>query len=66
MSESKRNDPNRSKKVYQYSKDFELITVWESTSECGRNGFHLGHVSDCCLGKQKTHRGYIWSYKPIE
>ena len=58
-----RND--KSKQVYQYTKDGELIKVWESTRECGRNGFDQRHISDCCLGKQKTHKGYIWSYTPL-
>ena len=56
----------RSKQVYQYSKDGELIAVWKSTSECGRNGYNFSHVSSCCNGERKSHKGYIWSYKPIE
>lgn len=30
-----------------------------------RNGFNQGHVSDCCLGKRHTHKGYIWRYSPM-
>lgn len=55
-----------SKKVYQYSKEGELIAVWESTMECGRNGFKQSSVVSCCNGERKSHKGYIWSYKPIE
>lgn len=62
----KRRAESRSKKVYQYSKEGELISVFESISECGRNGYNFGHVSDCCLGKRKTHKGFKWSYEPIE
>lgn len=62
MSESQINDTNKSKQVYQYSKEGELISVWESTSECGRNGFERSSVSACCNGKLKTHKGYIWRY----
>ena len=54
-----------SKQVYQYSKDGVLIAVWESTAECGRNGYNSGAVSSCCNGKLKTHKGYIWSYTPL-
>ena len=56
---------SRSKKVYQYSKEGELIAVWKSTRECGRNGFEQSSVSDCCIGNLKTHKGYIWSYTPL-
>ena len=62
----KRRAESRSKQVYQYTKDGELIAVWKSTSECGRNGYNFGHVASCCRGEIKSHKGYIWSYKPIE
>ena len=63
-----RNERSRkaqSKKVYQYSKDGELISVWESTSECQRNGFDHGAVASCCRGERKSHKCYIWSYTPL-
>ena len=52
-----------SKPVLQYTLDGQFVREWESTAECGRNGFNQGHVADCCQGKQKTHKGFIWSYK---
>lgn len=52
-----------SKPVLQYTLDGQFVREWESTAECGRNGYHQGHVADCCQGKQKTHKGYIWKYK---
>ena len=52
-----------SKRVLQLSLSGELIREWESTHECGRNGFDKGNVSRCCNGKQKTYKGYIWKYK---
>ena len=62
---------SRSKKVYQYTKDFELISVWESTSECGRNGYNISAVSTCCRKcfnrpGNNVYKGYIWSYEPIK
>ena len=54
-----------SKQVYQYSKDGVLISVWESTAECGRNGYNFGNIASCCRGERKSHRGYIWSYTPL-
>ena len=54
---------SKSKTVYQYTLDGELVKTWESTKECKRNGFH--HVADCCRGERKQDKGYIWSYKPL-
>lgn len=51
----------RKKTVYQLSINGELINVWESTAECGRNGFNQGNVSMCCNGKLKSYKGFKWS-----
>ncbi|MCI6458453.1 MAG: NUMOD4 domain-containing protein [Clostridium sp.] len=61
----KRSAEKRSKKVYQYDLKGNLIKEWSSAYEAGRNGFTRSHVSKCCLGKQKTHKGYIWSYEEL-
>lgn len=61
----KQNHPNLSKKVYQYTENNILIKIWASTMEAQRNGFDNTKISRCCLGKQKTHKGYKWSYKPL-
>lgn len=61
-SEKQRNDPNQSKTVYQYDKQGNLVNTFPSTRECGRHGFDHGAVSQCCLGKAKSHKGYIWKY----
>lgn len=52
-----------SKKVLQFTLDGEFVREWESTNECGRNGFNQGAVSACCNGKQKTHKGFRFMYK---
>ena len=49
--------------LYQYDKNMVLIKVWDSTMECLRNGYL--HVSDCCNGKRKTCKGFIWSYTEL-
>lgn len=51
-----------SKQVAQYTLDGELVKVWCSTAECGRNGFSQQHISACCRGERKTHKGFIWRY----
>ena len=53
----------KSKRVLQFSLSGELIREWDSTAECGRNGFKQGAVCDCCNGKQKTHKGFRFMYK---
>ena len=53
----------RSKKVLQFTLDGEFVREWESTNECGRNGFDQGHVAACCRGEQKTHKGFRWEYE---
>ena len=51
-----------SKRVLQLSLTGELIREWDSTQECGRNGFIQQRVVDCCNGKQKTHKGFRFMY----
>ena len=53
----------RSKTVLQLSLSGELIREWESTKECGRNGFNQGAVAACCRGERKTYKGFLWMYK---
>ena len=57
----------REKTVYQYTTAGELVKIWKSTMECGRNGFHQGNIVSCCNGKNgwKTYKGYRWSYTPL-
>ena len=51
-----------SKKVLQFTLDGEFVREWESTQECGRNGFNQGHVAECCRGERKSHKGFIFKY----
>ena len=56
------NDPNKSKRVLQFTKSRELIREWSSTQECGRNGFDQSAVSKCCNGKLPHYKGFCWMY----
>ena len=60
---NERSAKARSKRVLQLSLDGDLIREWESTRECGRNGFCQSHVSACCRGEEKTHKGFCFMYK---
>ena len=53
----------KSKKVLQFSLSGELIREWDSTAECGRNGFNQGNIVSCCNGKLPQYKGFIWKYK---
>ena len=52
-----------SKKVLQFTLSGEFVREWESTKECGENGFNQGHVAACCRGEEKSHKGFRFMYK---
>ena len=52
-----------SKKVLQFTLDGEFVREYPSEAECARNGFCQGHVSRCCRGERKSHKGFIFKYK---
>ena len=62
MSKSHVNNPKLSKQVAQYTLDGELVKVWDSTMECGRNGYNYGCVAACCRGVLDKHKNYVWKY----
>ena len=62
ISEAIINNPKLSKKVAQYTLEGKLGKIWNSTMECGRNGFNSRHISACCRGERKTHKGFKWKY----
>lgn len=61
MSKAQMNNSYTSIPVGAY-KNEELIMSFPSMGEAERNGFSQSHISSCCLGKRKTHRGYEWRY----
>lgn len=57
-------DHHRSKEVYQFNTDGELITIWPSTMEIQRSlGIGNTSISKACRGEYKQVGGYIWKYK---
>ena len=59
---TERSAKARSKRVLQFTLDGEFVREFESTHECGRNGFYQSAVVACCRGERKTHKGYKWIY----
>lgn len=53
----------QSRKVLQFTLDGEFVREWESTAECGRNGFNQSNVSACCRGVYESMYGFRWEYK---
>ena len=59
-----KNNINSSQTVLQLTyPGLEFMCEWPSTAEAGRNGFSQSAVSDCCLGKRKSHKGVTFRYK---
>ena len=64
ISDTQKNDQNKSKKVLQFTLGGEFIREWPSTKEIERQlGFDHSAVGRCCRGKLKTAYGFLWMYK---
>ena len=52
-----------SKKIVQLDLQGDLIKIWDSMHEARREGhFNVAHISSCCKGNRKTHKGFKWKY----
>lgn len=56
-----RRAKTQSKQVGAFKND-ELVMTFHSIMEASRNGFNQGHISSCCNGERKTHKGFEWRY----
>lgn len=54
----------KSKEVYQYDLNGKFINSYPSTGTAARSlGISSGsHIGECCRGKIKTYKGFIWRY----
>lgn len=58
---------HKSKTVYQYTLDGELIGVYESSCIAAREtNSSQSKISLCCQGKRNKHHGFKWSYTKKE
>lgn len=55
------NHPKRSKSVLAI-KNCKICLYFPSLGEAERNGFSKIHISECCCGKYKQHKGYRWMW----
>lgn len=51
-----------SKRVSQYDLNGKYIKTWNAVQELARAGFSAGNVSAVCLGKRRSHKGFLWKY----
>lgn len=50
-------------KVEQWTKEGVLVKVWSSTQEAViQGGFKKDGIHNCCNGRYKSHKGFVWSY----
>lgn len=58
------NNTGKAKVVYQYDLKGKFITSYPSTGIAAKAiGVKSGsHIGECCRGKIKTYKGYIWRY----
>ena len=54
---------DKRKSVIQMTLDGKIVKEWDSMMEAEKIGkFSAGNISLCCLGKRKTHKGYMWEF----
>lgn len=58
----KNREKIKPKTVLMYDADGNLLKKYPSTHAAIRDGFRSGHISECCRGKRKNVKGYIFKY----
>ena len=58
----KENNPS-SKKVIQYDVNMNKIALFNYVGEVADLGYNPDGVSNCCLGKTNTYKGFVWKYE---
>ena len=51
-----------SKRVMQIDQNDNIVKIWESVNDAGRNGFQISHISSCCKNIRPRHKGFKWKY----
>ena len=49
-------------KIIQLTLDGLKVKIWDSGKDASNFGFNPRHISSCCKGKSKTHKGFKWMY----
>lgn len=57
------SDNRSSRKVAQYTKNNELVKVWDCISDINKDlHYSRSSIINCCRNRQTTLHGYIWKY----
>ena len=48
--------------IAYYANSGEFAMYIDDENVLKENGFDSGHINECCNGKRKTHKGYIWKF----
>jgi len=59
---SRKNNTNKSRKVYQFNTNGELVNVFNSIKEASGLGFSVEAIGRWCRDEGKEHFGYKWSF----
>lgn len=60
------NKHQNSKPVLQYILDWTLIKEWENACCAWRElWFNQWHIASCCRWERKSHKWFIWKFKPL-
>lgn len=51
-----------SKTVARCDDSGNVLEIFDSVYRVRQSGYDPRHVSACCLGKRKTHKGYTWKF----
>lgn len=55
------------KKYIQFTRDGELVKVWDSAVDVQNEiGIHQSHIGSCCTGNRQTAGGFRWKYYDTE
>lgn len=52
----------RKREIAQYDLDGNFVRTFDSIKEAALLGFRDNNIQDCCVGRSKSHRGFIWRY----
>lgn len=56
--------PRARKTVIQYDKEFNFIKEWSSGLQASKDlNIPCGAIFNCCVGRNKTYKGFIFKYK---
>jgi len=58
------NDKNKEKEkaVVKLDEKNNVVKIYNRLIDVEKDGYNRGHVSRCCNGKEKKHKGYRWEF----